>query len=235
MYQGVDGTHHYFANNGDLIARDDKDGNCISFRYLNGQLHTIVDSYGVTYTFNVSDNVITVTSATSLGNRVMKVNIGANGVTSYTDANGYVTSYKYNNDGLVSTISYPSKLVTNIHYKTLPYLNCGSSTSGYLNAVDNIMHKSDSGEVLNSTTYKYGVASGGANFTGYGIAGGICLSNKNDGLAETNNPDIRYDVTVIKNGSSNAPSQISRARVQVQNVLTMIFLCFFGINFLLIP
>ncbi|MFY8211859.1 MAG: hypothetical protein ACOVLB_04270, partial [Candidatus Nanopelagicus sp.] len=210
VYQGVNGTHQYFANNGDLIARDDKDGNCISFGYLNGKLHTIVDSYGVTYTFNVSDNVITVTSATSLGNRAIKVNIGANGVSSYTDASGYVTTYKYNNDGLVNAITYPSKLVTKISYTTLPYISC-SNGSGTLNAVASLSHNSASGGVLNSTTYEYGVASGGANFTGYGIAGGICLSNKSDGLADTNDPGLKYyDVTVIKNGSSNAPSQISR-------------------------
>jgi YD repeat-containing protein len=209
MYQGVNGTHQYFANSGDLIARDDKDGNCISFGYLNGKLNKVVDSNGVTYDVAISDDKLTVTSLNSLGDRVIKVSIGRQGVTSYTDANGYVTTYGYDNNGLVNKITSPSLLVTNISYTTLPYTSC-SNGGGTLYAVNNLTHNSANKVVLNSTTYKYGVATNGANFTGFGLGGGICLSNKNDGLAETKDPRLKYDVTVIKNGSNNAPSQISR-------------------------
>ncbi len=217
VYRGIDSSHkpyfEYFDTKGKLLARTNNYGRCNSYYYddsSNQKLKSIIDSNGLKYQLSYQDN--TKLTVLNPDNTRISISYNTSGVTSYTDAMNYTTYYGYRDyrgKRILTQITYPANLITQLKYKDIIYATC-SNQVGYLPAVASISHTSKDGtKILNSSSYDYGTKTN-ANFTGYGYGGGYCLNNKTDSLADSNNTGFRYDVTITKNGGSGSPSEVSR-------------------------
>jgi RHS repeat-associated protein len=211
IYSNADGGHEYFDVNGKLIARDNAFNNCISYYYqdlgsiYNSYLTHIVDSYGQSYSFGYRRNKVEISNA---DNKLLSsFYFDDNGVISFSDAMGYITSYDYDYDSLqINQIVYPSGLVTGVKYTKLAYTSCDGGTGG-ISVVSGLIHTSGSSN-LDETTYSYGDNVNSPNYTGYGVT---CIGGNTDKLMDSNKYDYIYFVTIIKRGvEKKSPNQTSR-------------------------
>ncbi len=212
-YSGTNGVNQYFDATGKLLAQDNRFGSCISYYYTLGGVYQsfltrIVDSYGQEFKVTYNPNKISITNENSTLSSFEYTS--DKGVLSFSDALGYKTNYSYTQyigKNLLTQISYPSGLITQVAYTKIPYKSCNNENN-QLTAVSELKQISATNKLLNKTEYTYGLATNGSNFTGHTL--GLCIGENTDKLEDSNNYSFRYDVTIKKYGDNSSPSQTSR-------------------------
>jgi RHS repeat-associated protein len=203
-----DGACDYFDGTGKLIEHDDIFGNHINYYYTDqfsgvfgNYLDRIVDSFGQTITFSYEPNAIVI--GLPNGSRTT-INYSSRGVENVIDDFGYQTVFDYTSIAdlsVVSTIHYPTGLVSQIQYITISYLTSDGGQKSFP-AVSELVHLSADLQLMDSTIYAYGTDTAGNTYTGANA--GYILSSSADSLMDSNNTAYQYDVLITRvDGSGN--------------------------------
>jgi hypothetical protein len=199
-----DGGVYYFGITGKIYAISDRYDNYILFNYDNqespssSRLTSIQDSLGKELKFIYgSQQEISYSQSSSLGDIVNKVGYGPNGVLKYTDSIGNSTALEYINNPsgsgyVISKVTEPSGLETQLYYGSMPYKGAGGT--GQLAVVSRVYKKDlSTGKDLGEVEYSFGQSTSGNNYTGYPDY--PMLADTSSPLMASGNDNYKYDIT----------------------------------------
>jgi hypothetical protein len=192
----ADGGIEYFDVYGKLLEHDDVDGNWIYYAYVNPMagprtalVDNILDSWGQTIRFQNSVGASLKVIAPDGGQTT--VLFGTQGVSRITDAMGYTTSFTYRNLAnrtVIDTIDFPTGLQSRFDHTTLQALD--ASGKGFsIPACSQHFQLDGNKNIVSTTRYVYGEATGYATYTGARI--GCRMGVSNDSLMDSNNQNYR--------------------------------------------
>lgn len=193
----ADGVTDYFDGTGRLVERVDLFGSAIAYAYstplddaLGSRLATITDSFGQTVRFDYGTSTITVTLPDGT-TRVIALKDGA--VASVTGPLDTIIRFGQTRAAgvpVVSSISYPTGLVTALTYSALGYRAPDGSDAAFP-AVETLVRRGPDQAILSSSRFRYGARTGGNTFTG--LAAGVRLLAGGDALMDSGKSSYLYD------------------------------------------
>ncbi len=194
----LDGRDEYLDNNGRLLEISNVFGNHIKFYYKNessstqANLESIIDSYGQTIQIdNNNQRMIVHLPKKSDSFTYIK---GSNKLLEIKDPLQRQTRLRYQSDGLIDQISYPTGALTTFRYQSMP-IKTSQGTTASIPYINEMIQSPGTGPSM-VTKYKFlgSSKSNIENFTGYPKY----TMQGEDKLLETGSNSENYEAEIIR-------------------------------------